>query len=349
MTRRHRISVTLLTAVLLATGLSACGSPDKGALGDLEAAISKTERLSRRYHYIEVVGDRETAVRGLVEDDFRYDASVQISRQAAMKQVVSDDTIATRLQQPDALGSFAADLSAAPPETVEALRSKRWVVDPVSAPSLLLAGNEQVAVGSDPVFDALTVFRYLGQVLRQQGVRKFDENSLEYRPKEDPFPKPAESSDVERYDFVRPRLPRSSDLAGGANQAVPGSQHFRKMSVYVRDGIIIRVLEDVDVVDRLDDLRRNYAIEIDESRPERSAAVAIDAINEVRQGQGLDLIRVRTMSYALTDHGKDLRVELPTEDVVAGDLSFLKSTTKRRRAGQGQAGATTSTSVAPGP
>lgn len=335
----RRPSALILILVAMATGLAACGSPDKGALEDLEAALRRTEGLSRRFQYVETVGNRETKVRGAVEDDFRFEASVDVSRQRVLEQVVSDDAVAVKLLEPDALGAFSANLTTATPETVEALRSKRWVLDPTSAPSLLVAGNQQVEVGQDPVFDALTVFRYVEHALRQQAVRKFDENSLEYRPKEDPFPKPAESSDVDRYDLVRPRLPRSTDLAGGANQAVPAVQHFRKMSVYVRDGLVIRILEEVDVVGRLDDLRRNYDLDIDDADPERAAAIAVSAINEVREGQGLDLIRVRSMSYALTDLDEDVTVELPTEGVVAGDLSFLKTTASRRRAGAGPAGA----------
>jgi len=339
---KKRIAM-LAAVVVLAGGLSACGERDKGVIEDLRVAITKTEGMSRRFLYRESVGQREMAVSGAIEDDFRFQASVQDGRQRVLEQVIRDDAVATRLFQPDALGAFAADLSSAPPATVEALKSQRWVLDDVSAPSLLLAGNEQVILGADPVFDALTVFSYVGQALRQQQVRKFDENSLEYRPKEDPFPKPKESSDVIRYDFVQPRLPSSIDLAGGANQAVPGVQHFRKMAVYVRKGVVIRILEDVDVVARLDDLRKNYDLDIDGVDPKKAAAIAIAGINEVREGQGLELIRVRKMSYSLSDIGGEVTVSLPEDDVVAGDLSFLKSTTKRRRGAKTPGAPTAST------
>jgi len=326
-------AVVVTVAMLVASGLSACGERDRGIVADVEAAIAKTERQSRRFLYTEDLGQRNVAVRGAIEDDFRFEAAVQENNLFLLEQVIRDDAIATRLQEPDALGSFASSLAAAPPETVEALKSKKWVVDSIAAPSLLLAGNVQVVTGDDPVYDALTVFNYVRQVLRQQDVRKFDENSLDYRPKEDPFPKPKESSDVDRYDFVPGRLPRSTDLAGGGvNQAVPAMQHFRKMAIYVRNGSVIRVLEDIDVVGRLDDLRRNYDLNIDGTDTDRAVEVAILGINEVRQGQGLDLIRVRKMSFGLKDIGGDVKVDLPEDDVVAGDLSFLKSTTKRRGA-----------------
>lgn len=341
---RSRISMAVLV-VVLAGGLTACGERDRGVVEDLEAALARTERQSRSFLYSEDLGRRNVAVRGAVEDDFRFDAAVQENNQRLLEQVVRDDAVAVRLFEPDAIGSFAADLSSAPPDTVEALKSQKWVVDPVAAPNLLIARNEQVVTGDDPVYDALTVFSYVRQVIRQQDVRKFDENSLDYRPKEDPFPKPKESSDVDRYDFVPGRLPRSTDVAAGANQAVPAMQHFRKMAVYVRKGVVIRVLEDIDVVGRLDDLRRNYDLDIDDADADLAVSVAIDGINKVRQGQGLDLIRVRTMSYSLSEIGGDVEVALPQEDVVGGDLSFLRATTKRRRGGNPPA----ATTVPPAP
>lgn len=337
---RSRVVLTALV-VVLASGLSACGERDRGAVQDVEAALDKTERQSRRFSYLEDLGQRSVEVRGAIEDDFRFESAVQENKLLLLEQVVRDDAVATRLSEPDAIGSFSTTLSGAPPETVEALKSKKWVVDPVAAPSLLLAGNVQVVTGEDPVYDALTVFSYVRQVLRQQDVRKFDENSLEYRPKEDPFPKPKESSDVDRYDFVPSRLPRSTDLVGGANQAVPAMQHFRKMAVYVRNGVVIRVLENIDVLGRLDDLRRNYDLNIDGVDPDRAVEVAVVGINKVRQGQGLDLIRVRKMTFSVSDIGEDVQVALPEDNVVAGDLSFLKSTTKRRRGPKSPVASTT--------
>jgi hypothetical protein len=178
----------------------------------------------------------------------------------------------------------------------------------------------------------LTVFRYIEQVLRQQRVVEFDENSLEYRPQEDPFPKPKENSDVVRFDFFPPKLPKASDTAGSANQAVPGPQHFRKMVVYVRGGKIIRVLEQFDVIGKLDELRRNYDLELDGSGDrQRQAAIAIEAINAVRRGQGEQPIRPRQMSLSLDKVGTDVKVALPESGTVAGDVSFLRNRGKAAR------------------
>lgn len=313
----------LILALGLGVALAACGGPDQGADDELRAAIRSTELEPRQFVYEEEVANRRYAVQGSVEDDFRYSAKVTLNDAGLYEEVVSDDTIAARFVDPTALGFLAVS----PPSggAATAVTNRQWVVDPAGAPVLLASASTERRLGDDPVVDALTVFRYVEQVVRQQRVVEFDENSLEYRPKEDPFPKPKEGSDVVRYDFFPPKLPKASDSAG-ANQAVPGPQHFRKMVVYVQDGRIIRILEQFDVVGKLDELRRNYDLQLDESENrERQAAIAIEAINAVRKGQGQDPIRPREMSLTLTKIGEETQVALPTSGTVAGDASFLRN------------------------
>ena len=336
----RRRFLTIGLAVALAV-LGACGGPDEGADDRLRAAIRATEREPRVFTYRESAGGREYAVQGAVEDDFRYSAKVTLNEAPLFEEVVSDDTVADRFIDPTAVGFLA--IAAPPADVAQAVAAKQWIVDEAGAPVLLVSATTERRLGDDPIVDALTVFRYIEQVLRQQRVVEFDENSLEYRPQEDPFPKPKESSDVIRYDFFPPKLPKATDSAGSANQAVPGPQHFRKMVVYVEDGRIIRVLEQFDVVGKLDELERNYDLDLDdELDPKRQAAIAIEAINAVRRGQGEDPIRPREMSLSLTEIGTEVTVELPESATTAGDLSFLRNRGKGART----ASATTTTAPA---
>jgi hypothetical protein len=196
-------------------------------------------------------------------------------------------------------------------------------VDAAGAPSRTASTDERRIVGDDPIYDAQTVFDYVEEAARQMPVRKFNEDALDYRPKDDPFPKPSRSSDVVRYDFVRFPVPRPADAAsGGGNQPVPGAANFRKMAVYVKDGLVIRVLEQMDVASRLADIERNYDIKLqgDTKTRIRSAIQAIDAVRKA-QGQN-DPIRVRTMELRLADLGVKQQVALPS-DPVRGSLIGL--------------------------
>lgn len=339
--RRRRFWAVTLAVTVAASVLAACGGPDEGADDRLREAIRATEREPRGFTYKESAGGRTYAVQGQVEDDFRYSAKVTLNDDPLLEEVVSDDTVADRFVEPTAVGFLA--IAPPPGPVAAAIQAKKWIVDPAGAPLLLVSANTERRLGDDPIVDSLTVFRYIEQVLRQQRVVEFDENSLEYRPQEDPFPKPKENSDVVRFDFFPPKLPKASDTAGAANQAVPGPQHFRKMVVYVEDGRIIRVIEQFDVVGKLDELRRNYDLELDaELDRERQAAIAVDAINAVRRGQGEDPIRAREMSLSLSAIGTDVSVQLPESGGVTGDLSFLRN----RGTGARTASATTTTAPA---
>ena len=335
----RRPIVLALIVSFVAGALAACGGgPDREDLDDLRAAIARTERLPHRFEYEEeelILGET-TRVFGVVEDDFRYRVRLEVDGQPALDEVVYDDAVADRFYDLETLRrmlrttqvepatSTDEDL-ASPAEVRTALSRSQWVIDPVGAPPLFdNVANEERQMGDDPIVDAQTVFQYVDRVSRLQPVQKFNEDSLDYKPKDDPFPKPSRDSDIVRYDFVRFGVPRPSEGAASGRQAVPGAPSFRKMSVYVRDGLVIRVLELIDVVDRLDDLERNYEIDLEGPTTKR-VKTAIDAINAVRRGQGeRQNIRVRRLDYKLVDLGKEQTVALP-ETSVKGSLVMLQN------------------------
>ena len=330
--RRHRrLAGSLLCATVLAGLLAGCGGRDDDDIQAVRDAMARTGRLAKRIVYTEDAGDRSVQVQGIVEDDLRYKARLVLDGTPAYDEVVRDDSIAARMADPAAFDLFARPTSGRETTVqddldavVSALLSRHWVVDPAGAPNLLAVANLDRTIGDDPIYDSLNVFRYIEEIVfRQHFVVEFDRFDYDYRPQEDPFPTPEDGSGVVRYD-VRPLpLPKASDSAGG-NQVVPGIANFRKMAIFVKDGLVIRVLEDIDVVSRLDEIERNYDIDLpDTMSVEEKVRVSIDAINAVRRGQGELAIRVRSMSIDLLDLGEDIAVELPTANVVEGSLALL--------------------------
>jgi hypothetical protein len=354
---RRIVLCGLLVAATL--GLSACnGATD--AEKRLREALRNTEKLSNTFLYTETVhdkaGDHETDVRGLVEDDFRYKARVAEDGKPVLDEVVSDDALAVRFLDPAQMGRFlrkpvkakqggsgvggngnsggsapqpaAGGGGATPgePSAAELLATRRWVLDPAGAPSQFATANTDQTLGDDPIADARDVFAYVERAINEAvRVVEYNPDSLEYRKDEDPFPTPAPHSGVTRYDFERPSLPKASQTGSGSNQVTPDTRHFRKMSVYVKDKRVIRVLEKIDVESRLKDLAQIYDTKFPANRSKADlAAIAVEALNVIRTGQGQDPIRLRDMEFSLKDLGTAVKVDMPT-DTTRGSLALLEN------------------------
>jgi len=350
--RLLRVTTVLVAVALLAT-TGACGKRTKYA-DQVRAFIRNTEAQQRAFIYDEKTESSHILVKGAVADDFRYKALVEVNGLDVLDEVVSDDAVADRVLDPAGLTMFARKQAATPagaatvtvqgpsttavPPALDSLRARRWVVDHAGAPTLLPAANDKRLLGDDPIFDALTVFRYVDAAMDSAlDVHKFNRDALDYKPQEDPFPQPAPGSGVVRYDLTRKSIPRQQEQLNG-NQAVPVIEDFRKMSIYVRHGLVIQVLEDVDVASRLEDLGRNYAIKFTGATTQENVDLAIKAINAVTTGQGREPIRVRQLSFKLLDIGQPEEVRLPP-DAVAGSLLLFENRGKLTRpAGPGTAG-----------
>jgi hypothetical protein len=342
MIRFKRVLALSAISAVLASGAS-CGrrQTDTDAL---RVILTRSALLSRSFVYEEKTPQNAIVVQGAVADDFRYKALVSLDGQPAFDEVVTDDAVADRVLDPRGFSMFSRQGPAkgTPPPSlnpdttstapagelspVDALRARQWVVDPVGAPSLLPSATDKHTLGSDPIYDSLNVFHYVEDAIHiSAGVVKFSPESLTYKPQEDPFPKPAKGSGVIRYDIARRPLPRPSTTGAGGNQEVPDVNHFRKMSVYVKDGVIIQVREDVDVASRLGDLSRLYNVKFSAGQTvDQRVAQAVAAINSVRQGQGNAVIRVRTMSLKLVDVGKAPAIDLPSA-TVTGSLALFEN------------------------
>jgi hypothetical protein len=352
---RGRRIVMCGVLVVTAFGLSGCkGATD--AEKRVREALRNTEKLSNTFLYQETVYDKagkhETDVRGLVEDDFRYKARVAGDGKPVVDEVVSDDALAVRFLDPASMDRFLRKPTKAKqggsgvggagsaqepvadgggtshtpgePAAADVLASRRWVLDSAGAPSAFATSNAGQTLGDDPIADARSVFAYVDRAIDESlRVVEWNPESLEYRKDEDPFETPKARSGVTRYDFERPDLPKASQTGSGANQVTPDTRHFRKMSVYVKDKRIIRVVEKIDVVSRLDDLEKIYDTKFPKDRsPAEVATIAVEALNVIRTGQGQDPIRMRDMEYSLKDLGTDVKVDMPTE-TTKGSLALL--------------------------
>ena len=315
------VSLLLLGAVLVAP---AC-KKEEDKKDELKRALDTTLRLSREFAYLDQEGSTRIQVVGVVEDDFRHKARLSVDGAPVLDEVASDDALAMRFLDPQALGSFLTTGAAAPAApasggigVVDALRTRRWVLDPEGAPDLKgTAGDVRVA-GDDPVFDALTVPEYVRRAIDasiQVKLYSRDDFDPVYKAQEDPFPQPPQESKTRRYDLRPPPLPRAQ---GGGNQQVPSLANFRKMAVYVRDGRIVQVLERIDLASKLDEVVAALNLPAD-----ATAEQVVRAINAVRRGQGSDSIRLRSMRLEFSELGRPTSVALPG-DAVRGSLTVIK-------------------------
>lgn len=321
-------AVVLLLAALVLPACSRINSEKDGVL----AAVYRTEAVARAYDYDErpVHGGASVpiAVRGAIADDYRYRADAYVYGQFGLGVVVSDDARALRFARDprfDVIDPALAQASSGgvevPPEgnpLLVAVRG-RWVVDRRGASSLWHGGPSKVALGDDPVYDSLTVLRYVRQAVGEAAfVAKFNPESQDYRPKFDPFPAPGRGEI--RYDLLAPSLkPRDPTTTSGKQLQIPGPRFFRRMSVYVRDGAVVTVREKIDVADMLADPRSHlvariadYEIELPEAPPAEQAAVLVRELNGMAKRLSLDGLREREMTVSFKDLGRPQRVELPT-------------------------------------
>jgi hypothetical protein len=346
----------LVVGVALASSLVAgCGEKDD-AEKEVRAAIRRTARTAHRFVYSESFGQEKTSVRGLVEDDFRFQAQVSINGVPVLEQVLRDDAAAVRMLEPAGLTRFVegADATALArgqqrPAGVtsvgvpEALTGGDWVLDPSGAPPLTLGGNERHPAGDDPVYDARSALDYtLAAVEEAFFIVRFNPESLYYRASEDPFPAPRRRSGVVRYDVIPEDLPipGAGNTPGGRDDR-PATRHFRKMAVYVNDGRVIEVREQVGTTPRLArrflGIARRILRESDESLvreldrelaklPEaRRGQFLLDGYNFALQQGGDPPIRQRVMILQLLDFGKNITVQLPTDNVIGGELDAFKN------------------------
>lgn len=343
---------------LVAVTLTGCAKEKKGNQ-EVERAIQATRLEPLRFVYSVSVPTAAFQVQGLVEDDFRYKARLITDQVPIFDEVVNDDSIAVRFDDPKHLGSFIDDsqrntakltTNLSGVNVIDVLRAKRWVLDSVGAPSLTSAARSGRDLDKDPVFDALGVLGYVEQAMAESlEVHKWDPDDLNpaYRASEDVFPQPSKSSGVVRYDLRRPNLPPIGGNGSSAADSVPQIKNFRKMAIYVKDNHVIRVMERIEITGKAGDDFVGYLKRLGKQAgvaqgqlnkgfdqlkglndKQRSDAL-LQIVSTILQASGQSPITPRIMSVDLRDIGdKSISASLPT-DTIKGSLGILLNRGKK--------------------
>jgi len=328
--KRSAVALVVL-AILLASW--SCGEGVDAVKTEVRAALARTKRLARSFAYAERTPAREVIVRGIVADDYRYKAQLSVAGRPAEEEIAIDDALAARILDREQAGqALAVRTPGAAPSptgdrTLEALLARRWVVDPFGAPELVAArAGQERRVGDDPILDGLTVLSYIGRALDEAPLAvRFNKEAIQYQTDEDVFPAPKEGSGVLRYDITQPPLPRPTRSGAGAAQNTPQTSHFRRMAIYVKDGLVVDVREAIAPVRRqIQHLVEFYDIKVSTDDVAQAGAEAIAALNRLRAGAGEQQIRMRTMSVELFDLGRSRTIALPS-GAIKGNLDILMS------------------------
>jgi hypothetical protein len=326
--------VLLAVAVTLAP---ACSKQDDQKL-ELEKIIRRTSPLSHQFVYTYEALSQAIVVRGVIQDDFRYKTRVTLNGKDVIDEVVADDALALRFLDPTLLPNFITE-AASEPTALEALAAQRWVLDKDGAPALGASAVEEKGRGADPIVDALTVLDYLKLSLGDAGdVRIYNPESILYRAEEDPFPKPEHGSGIKRYDLIPKDFPIANAKGPDGAPIFPTIGQFRKVGVYVQDGVIIQIRERVAAEGKiLKDLEGfvNRFVEdqggkVASQFKKRLAALTGDArtqllldfLNIGIRSSGNEEVRFRSSAYEFQNLGQPHPVS-PPKDVIAGDLGFF--------------------------
>jgi hypothetical protein len=330
---------------VLATGASCAKSQDKLNLLD---TLDKSSHSSGVFRYTDdtpgspFAKAQSVAVRGLIEDDFRYKARLSVDGEDVLDEVVNDDALAVRFLDPSYVAKFTG--TGGKPDTIAALDARYWVADLKGAPAIGDAAVEDSLIGVDPIVDSLSVVDYVKDAVNQaRDVTKFNSESLDYRPAEDPFPRPAPGSGVVRWDLVPKQMPRPDAAATDqGNASLARAEVFRKMAIYIKDGRVVQVREQIgakfdllnkfrDYIERLLDkaggkanMQLKSQVESVKDDPSALEPFLNFILNIALQQAGESPVRFRSMKFEFARQGENVRADLPNgSQVKLGSLDFF--------------------------
>ena len=352
---KSRRVVATVVAVGLAVSGPACAKKDADKL-KLLRLVQNTGHSAGVYRYIDatpqslLAGASNVQVRGLIEDDFRYKARLTVGGNDVLDEVVNDDALAVRFLDPSEIPKFTSGNVNS--ETLAALAARYWVADDTGAPSLGDAAVSDRLIGLDPIVDSLTVIDYVeNAVSAAPKVQKWNPELLDYRPAEDPFPRPEKGSGVTRWDLVPPDLPHpDAAQTGNGNAAIARAPVFRKMSIYVKGGRILQIREQIaakyDLLKKLRTYIQQYMkanadkktqesvkrqIEAVQDDPDKLESLLNIAVNQLLVRNGEDPIRFHTMVYEFSPQRNGVHADLPTgNDVKVASLDFFGVNSKEK-------------------
>jgi hypothetical protein len=351
-----RMLRTLAVVPLLAVVLTGCTKQSERRDVVL-AAIDGTAAVARSFDYAASDGRQRIDVRGSIADDVTYRLDATAAGRPLASLVVVDDAEALRVADPalvttlehagpgpapvagagaatpaaggatPAPASAGAAASAADQAGTEAaLRAGGWVIDRSGARTVTAVPATESA-RDDPLYDALDVLSYTRKAVSESSlVVDFNPESPYYQPRLDTFPRPATGE--HRYDVLGPGLPpKAADTVAGVLNAgnAPHTPYFRRMSVYVRNGMVSRIEESISITSRLldpssqlQDRLQDYGVS---TAAGASPAVQAVALKNKLAAAGV-VIPEGTTSVRFSGLGIAAPVSLPT-GATAGTLQHI--------------------------
>lgn len=302
--------MVILTAASLAA-LSGCTKIGTGKT-ILDGALYRTTSVARTFSYAETAGGTQTEVSGAIADDYRYQLAATINQLPAEAEVVDDDARALQVGDSTLLTRLTSPGAPVP----SPLTAGQWVVDPTGASQLFSAGQSRPVVGTDPVYDALDVIDYVRAAIAQSaGVELFDPEATNYRKQSDPFPKPKDG--VLRYDVDPPAVPQVDAITAQGGRPLD-TRYFRRMSIYVHDGMVVEIREEISVLNFLEDPRSELASRISEygfnlpnGPPSVQATFLANALDALDTRLGLPAVRERDLDVTFSNLGAPPTVTMP--------------------------------------
>lgn len=234
-----------------------------------------------------------------------------------------------------------------------ALQQGKWVVDKTGAPALPSVGTSEDKLATTPFLRPMVMLEAVHEeVFRLQpaDIKKWTKDDLSpmFKPKDDPFPKPGPGE--ERYDVRQAPLPTIQASSKGSRPDAPSDDALRKLAIYIKDGKVVAVRENYDILDRLEDIARLYHIplQLNKAAGTLTEQRIGQLIIELVQAQKPVPFRVHEEELIISYPSTRPRIDLPSP-AVSADLSLLPGQ-GRAQGGSGSSGGTTGTvpSASPG-
>lgn len=369
--RRLRRTALVVCVAVLAGSFSGCAKDDKTQALVLKA-LDDSLGQSRSFLFVDQDLNHKTTVTGDIADSLRYKLLLDVDGRPVWQQVVRDDAVANLFLDPSKVTTYAgagsspavnvvidyqAIKSLVPKEVppppfdqlprtqqlrpslaLAALRAGKWVVDPAGAPVLPSVGAAAEKLATSPFLRPMLMLAAVrDEISRIQptDIKRWQKDDLTpmFLPKDDPFPAPQDG--VERYDVRQAPLPQITATSRGSKPSPPTDDALRKLAVYIKDGRVVAVRENFDILDRLEDMARLYQVPLQLNK-------STGRVTQQRIGQLLVQLvqppravpyRVHEEQLILSYPDSPPAVELPEPAVVA-DLSIIPGQGKAAASGQ---------------
>ncbi len=305
MKRARTMRIIALVAVCAA--LASCGALREDET-KLRGFMSATQGQPRIFTYIEASATRWLRLDVRVSDDLKYEMKLTSARGPVFDAIIADDAMYMHVLNAKLLQGLP--VSFGNPATFGLLAAHRWVEDPAGAPPLAQPRTDLSANAPPP--DPFSIAQHLFNTLTDEiatsaAIVRFNPDSIEYKPSQDPWMYPDRAKNQDRYDYIRPRLPIRQPT-GGTNQFQLNEAFFRKTSAFVQNGRIYQACEMVDIVDHEEFVKQ---------REQHIVNPYLTRLyNDATQGQTLTPIRPRSVFISIA-YPPVVPITLPPHPAIA--------------------------------